>query len=309
MRVALRRASRSRIDEPVTQIIDYGLELDLDLAVEELDLGHSQLQDIVLGVKLAGQRLELSPLALRGTAGGQLSGRVTLDESGGKPRLDLELHGRDMRLGLAAVEGQDSSTIPATELQLRLTGSGATQREMASGMNGSLRLYQGPGLVATAGLQYLFTDFVSELLMLLNPFAKKSPYTQLHCSVAAADIVDGQMRVSPVVVHTQQLTIFSQGAIDLQTERVDLSFNTKSHKGLGISTGVLINPFIKVGGRLAQPAIELDPKGAAVGGGTAVATAGLSLLAKSISNRFLSSKDPCGDARKEIEKREQTTAR
>jgi hypothetical protein len=35
-----------------------------------------------------------------------------------------------------------------------------------------------------------------------------------------------------------------------------------------------------------------------------VATVGLSLLAKSIADRFLSSKDPCGDARKEIAKRD-----
>jgi uncharacterized protein involved in outer membrane biogenesis len=296
-------------DTPVTEIIDHGVELDLDLAVEELDLGHTQLQDIALGAKLAGQRLELSPLALRGAVGGQLSGRLSLDVSSGTPRLDLELHGRDLRFGLEAVEGQDSSTIPPAELQLRLTGSGVTQREMASGMNGSLRYYRGSGLIATAGLQYLFTDFITELLTQLNPFAERSRYTELLCVVAAADIVDGQMRVSPVVIHTQQLTIFSQGTIDLRTEKLDLSFNTKPRQGLGLSTSVVINPFIKVGGRLAKPAIELDPKGAAVSGSAAVATAGLTLLAKSISDRFLSSRDPCGDARKEIEKREQTTTR
>jgi uncharacterized protein involved in outer membrane biogenesis len=291
-------------DTPVTRIIDYGLELDLDLGVAVLDLGHSQLRDIELGARLTGQSLELSPFSLRGTAGGLLSGRATLDDSGDKPRLDLELHGRDMRLGFTAVEGQDSATIPATELHLRLAGKGDTEREMASGLNGKLRLYQGPGLVASAGVQFLFSDFLTELLNVLNPLAEKTPYTQIDCSAAAADIVDGQVTVGPVVFNTQQLTFFSQGSIDLRTERLDLSFNTKPRQGLGLSTSVLINPFIKVGGRLAEPAIELDPKSAAVSGGTAVATAGLSLLARSISDRFLSSKDPCGDARKEIEKRD-----
>ena len=64
------------------------------------------------------------------------------------------------------------------------------------------------------------------------------------------------------------------------------------------------NPLIKVGGRMVAPAIELDPKGTVVSGGLAVATAGLSLVAKSMSDRFLSSKDPCGDARREIEQRD-----
>ncbi|RPH95366.1 MAG: hypothetical protein EHM68_12750, partial [Lysobacterales bacterium] len=292
-------------DTPVTRIIDYGVELDLDLGATELDLGNTQVRDIDLAVRLAGQRLDLSPFSLRGAAGSRLTGRATLDDSGDEPRLELELRGQDVRLGLAAVEGQDSSTIPAAELHLSLSGSGVTQRAMASGLNGKLRLYQGPGLVAAAGLQVLFSDFLTELLHLLNPFAEKTPYTQLDCAVAAADIVDGQMTVSPVVFNTREIAIFSQGTIDLRTEKLDLSFNTKPRQGLGLSTGVLINPFIKVGGRLAEPAIELDPKGAAVSGGTAVATVGLSLLARSLADRFLSSKDPCGDARKEIEKRDQ----
>ena len=59
---------------------------------------------------------------------------------------------------------------------------------------------------------------------------------------------------------------------------------------------------------MATPAVELDPAGAVVSGGLAVATAGISLLAKSMSDRFLSSKDPCGDALKEIEKRDSETS-
>jgi hypothetical protein len=107
-----------------------------------------------------------------------------------------------------------------------------------------------------------------------------------------------------VIYHTKQLTILSQGVIDLNTEKIDLSFNTKMRTGIGISAGMLINPFIKVGGRLTSPAIEMDPAGTIIGGGLAVATLGISMLAKSMTDRFLSSKDPCGDARKELAKRD-----
>ena len=71
-----------------------------------------------------------------------------------------------------------------------------------------------------------------------------------------------------------------------------------------ITAGTVINTLIKVGGTLKQPTIELDPAGAIVGGTAAVATAGLSIVAKSFADRFLSSKDPCGDARKEIAKKD-----
>jgi hypothetical protein len=105
-------------------------------------------------------------------------------------------------------------------------------------------------------------------------------------------------------LHTEQLTIVSEGTIDLNTEKLDVSFNTKQRKGLGISATDLVNPFIKVGGTLVSPTIILDAKSTVVKGGIAVATMGISILANSLAERYLSSKDPCGDAIRAVDKRE-----
>ncbi|MDH3940911.1 MAG: hypothetical protein OET46_07975, partial [Xanthomonadales bacterium] len=110
----------------------------------------------------------------------------------------------------------------------------------------------------------------------------------------------GLITAFPLIVQTRELTILSEGTVDMNTEKIDLSFNTKPRTGIGLSTGMIINPLIKVGGKLAAPAVEIDPAGTLKSGGLAVATIGISLLAKSLSDRFLSSPDPCGDARKEI---------
>jgi hypothetical protein len=150
----------------------------------------------------------------------------------------------------------------------------------------------------------LFSDFLSELFEALNPVAETQDFSVLECSVWAADIVSGQVSVDPVIVQLEQFTVLSKGRIDLQTENLNLSFNTKPRKGLGITAGTVINTVIKVGGKLKSPAIEIDPAGVIVGGTAALATAGLSIVAKSFSDRFLSSKDPCGDARKELAKRD-----
>ena len=212
-----------------------------------------------------------------------------------------------MRLGLSAVPGQDPSTYPPIELELALDGAGATRRELASSLDGKYRAYLGSGQLASAGMDLLFSDFLTQLFTTLNPFAKTSEYTQLDCAVMAADITSGQVKVFPVIFNTEQVTILSQGTVDLQTENIDLSFNSKPRTGIGLSAGALINPLIKVGGRLTTPAVEIDPAGTVVSGGLAVATMGISVLAKSMSDRFLSSKDPCGDARKEIVKRDSAT--
>lgn len=291
-------------DSPAIAIGDLGMDLRVDVTVDHLDLGNTMVRELHVGVILLEDYLELNPFSARGTKGGKTEGTVLLEGRGSIPRMDINLHGTDVRLGLAAVEGQDPSTFPSMEYELVLQGSGATKREMASSLNGRLRAYAGEGQIASAGVGLLFSDFLTELFNLLNPFAKTSEYTQVDCGVAAADIVSGQVEIFPFILQTEQMTILSEGSIDLDTETINLTFNTKPRQGLGLSAGVLINPFIKVGGNLVKPTILLDPERALVSGSVAVATVGLSLLAKSVSDRFLSSKDPCGDARKEIEKRD-----
>ena len=110
--------------------------------------------------------------------------------------------------------------------------------------------------------------------------------------------------MEPILFQTRELTIVSSGTINLDTEQIDLVFNTKARTGIGVSAGALINPFIKVGGTLAYPAMELDPAQAVIRGGTAVVTMGATVLAKSLTGRFLSSSDPCGDARKKLAERD-----
>jgi hypothetical protein len=291
-------------DTPVMTMSDYGVDLDVQLSVAQLDLRNTVLHDVELGVLLSQNRLEITPFSLRGPLGGEFAGRAVLDNSGAKPVLDMVMNGEDLRLGLTAGPDQDPATFPSIELHLLLHGTGRTQRELASGLNGSLRAYGGPGQIASAGVDLLFSDFLSELFDALNPKSETSDYTRVDCSVIAADIVDGSVRLEPVILQTEEFTILSKGNVDLHSEKIDLSFNTKPRKGLGITPGTVINPLIKVGGTLKSPAIELDPAGAIVGGTAAVATAGLSIVAKSFSDRFLSSRDPCGDARKEIAKRD-----
>jgi hypothetical protein len=52
------------------------------------------------------------------------------------------------------------------------------------------------------------------------------------------------------------------------------------------------------------PPMELDKARAVISGGAAVVTSGLSLLAKSFSDRFPGSDDPCGEARRTLAERD-----
>jgi hypothetical protein len=64
-------------------------------------------------------------------------------------------------------------------------------------------------------------------------------------------------------------------------------------KGIGISASSLANPFVGLRGTLSRPELSLDPAGALVGGGAAVATMGLSIVAESLYKRWFKSRNPC----------------
>jgi len=291
-------------ETPVLRISDYGVEVDGRLAIDEIRFRETRATEAAVGVSLAGERLRISPFTLRGMAGGLFSGNIELDGSHELPELDLHLRGEDQALSLGAYEGQDPATLPRGTFELELTGRGNTQREMAASLDGRLRLDFGAGELALTGFDFLLSDFVTELLRRLNPFAKTDKVSHLECLVAAADVTAGKVAVGPVVVHARKVTVVSQGEIDLHNEKISLTFDSRQRKGIGVSASDLVDPFIKVGGTLAQPAMELDAAGTVVKGGLAVATAGLSILARSLAERYLASKDPCGDALKAIREKD-----
>lgn len=298
-------ASQYVFDEtPVAQVIDIGVELDLHLTAERFNLAHARYDRLEIGVLLERNHLEIRPFSVIGERGGMFSGEFMLDSSLTRPEMEATLNATNMKLNLGALEGQDVTTLPAANVNLQLAGAGLTHREIASGLNGRVRLDVGPGKLAPSGFSFLVSDFTTELFKTLNPYSEKSEYTELDCAVAAADIVSGQVKLDPAILHTRQLTIVSSGKINLENERLDITFNTKQRKGLGLSATDIVNPFIKVGGTMAKPSLQLDPAGTAVKGGIAVATGGLSILASSLFERYFSSRDPCGDALAEIAERD-----
>jgi hypothetical protein len=74
-------------------------------------------------------------------------------------------------------------------------------------------------------------------------------------------------------------------------------------KGLGISFSDLINPYTMISGTLTNPSLTLDPEGVLVEGGAAVATGGISIVARRFKDRFLSAKDACGKAVAEVDEK------
>jgi len=60
-----------------------------------------------------------------------------------------------------------------------------------------------------------------------------------------------------------------KSSINLQSEKLSLQFETTPRKGITISAGEILNPYVKVVGTLAKPTLAVDEQGVLISGGAA----------------------------------------
>ena len=236
-------------------------------------------------------------LAFEGRAHGGIEGTIdstaTLKlTSDGAADVEINLAVKNLRAGLMAGEGIDPRQVPPTSIDAKLRTSGASARKLASSANGQVLLTQGAGQTKSGLLGMFGGGILAQLASKLNPFSAQDPYTQVDCTVARVDIVDGQTTVEPVLLQSKKVTVTANGKVDLHTEELTVDFNTRPREGIGISPGMFTNPFIKLEGTLASPRIAVGAKGAA-SGALAAATAGASVVAKGVVDRARGEADMC----------------
>ena len=115
-----------------------------------------------------------------------------------------------------------------------------------------------------------------------------------------AEFNDGIVTGNPnSMVATDRIRIVTDSRVNLKDETIELNVRTTPKKGISISAGEILNPYVKVIGTLAAPKLAVDEAGVLLSGGAAVATGGLSVLARAAWTRVSRSKDPCGELTEE----------
>ncbi len=265
----------------------------------ELDVGRLEhdvllVRDLVVRADLRGGAVNVSRLGFVARSG-RLDARARLDPAEGAGHFLLDLEARQFALGINP-GNQDLSM--KGDIGIRLRSEGADVRSLAGNANGTIYLETSGGRMGNSRIaQRLYGDLAGQILGVINPMHKESPYTEFACIVMPLKVTDGTLTAEgKLFVRTDKLDILAQPKIDFKTEKLDVTVRTTPRKGLTISAAELLNPYIKVVGTLARPALAVDEKGALVSGGAAVATGGLSVLAMSTWNRLTRSKDPCSAA-------------
>jgi uncharacterized protein involved in outer membrane biogenesis len=278
--------------------------LDISIAADEILRDNRDVRNAYARFILEDGALKVEPWRFEGQSG-TLDASFRLQPTPTGADLGFRLEATDLISELFTSGPQELEFMPKGDWLINLTASGKTVREIAGNLNGTGRLNTTSGRVLKAKTKgFLFGDLLSNIASTVNAPAQDDPYTEISCAVFPFRIKDGKMESYPsVVVQTDKLNILSRGDINLRNEQIDLSFNSKPRRGVGISAGSIVNPFVRIGGTLAEPAVALDKSGAALTGGAAFFTAGLSLIAQAAFNAAWRSPDPCGRVLEESEKR------
>ncbi|MGI9286387.1 MAG: AsmA-like C-terminal region-containing protein, partial [Pseudomonadales bacterium] len=259
------------------------------LKTESLDVG-----DVELKVAIEDDQLSVNTVNVVLSNGGSITAALDMAL---KHETDAELHinidGQQIDLRPPIDVAGNPIRRPSMDLNMALSGSGSTIRQIAASANGSISLRQGEGEIDNAFGGYIFRDFVSQVFGVINPSTKDSPHTNLQCGIFQIDVVDGIATTRVAGLQSDQLAAASVGTVNLATEALDFSFRTKPREGIGISLAGAINPYIKLGGTLANPSVKIDTKRGVLSGTAAALSGGLSILAEGVWDRYLSADDLC----------------
>lgn len=281
-------------DEPITAPALQAADVDVEVQVARFRGKTLDASDLRVGVKIEEGALLIAPFSVSGPAG-HANGRMIFKPVPAGYELDMNLAVRDLHAGLLAGAEGDFATLPPISGQLALRGSGESLHDIMASSNGRISARQGAGEFKRLLTTVIFGDVITEVVRTINPLDAGRRRTRLDCGIYDMTIVDGLVVLERVAMQTDRLQTLVSGSINLQDERLNVTFRTKPREGLGITIGTVANAFLIVRGTLKEPRVVVDPKSSMTTTGAAVATGGLSLLARGLWNRVTAEGSICGE--------------
>ena len=279
-------------DEPLNGQQLQAVDIEIGLKIDNLRTRALNVTDFRVELSLLDGELRIDPIAFREEQG-SVAGRIQITPYEERYSMDASVRLQDMHIGLIAPRDQERSSLPPLSGEFELRGEGESLHELMASSNGALSMRQGKGLILDLGADRIFGDMLLKVIRTLNPLKTEQKYREFDCGIYDVDVVAGVATIANFAVQTSTMTVMVAGSVKLDTETIDLAIRAKPREGLGISLGGVANSFLKLGGTLRNPVLEIDPEGTLVTGGVAVATGGLSLLAKGLFDRVSAEADIC----------------
>ncbi|MGI9222780.1 MAG: AsmA family protein [Woeseiaceae bacterium] len=265
--------------------------------IGELQRDSLHIRDLVLRASIQDGALELSEAGFH-AASGAITARGSLDPNAGEGAAGFELVARNFAMGMSELNQDVSMT---GDIDIKLDSTGTDLRALLGNATGVFFLNaRGGRMLNNRFLQALYGSLLDEIVGTINPFAKTEEYTDFECVIMPVLLDDGMVTSEPnSLVATDKMQMVAKSEVNLKNESLDINIRTTPKKGISFSAGEIINPYVKIVGTLAKPKLAVDETGVLLSGGAAVATGGLSVLARAAWTRLSRAKDPCEELARE----------
>ena len=280
-------------NEPIDNAWLHSANIDVDITAERAILTRADVHDVHVRLRLWDGQLDIDPLTFR-EMNGSAAAQLHLQPLDDGYSLNASFAIENMHLGFK-VPDQDRSTLPPLTGHFEISGTGKSMHELLASSNGKLDSRHGAGRMQKTALSQLFGDLVTEVIRKINPLSKTQTHTNLECGIYSIDITDGIATIDNLVLQSDKLTVITSGNINFENERLNLTLKSKPREGFGISLGGVANSFLKLAGTLQKPRLQIDAASSVTTTGAAVATGGLSLVARGLWDRVTAQADICGN--------------
>lgn len=239
------------------------IDADLRLRLAQVLTERASVTEIETDIRLESGRLRMTPI--RAASGGStLAASLEINAAEKIPAIAMTLRGNQLNLGkIFSQPGAGKTLSGRADVDANLTGRGRSVAEVMGNLNGRMVFAVQNGRVARRFIDrfplYVTRGLIEQIFFLLGTPA--GGMADIRCLFANLDIRNGMVDVSPLVINTPTMTVFSAGDIDLKTEQIDLSVSTEPTREtnmIQLGMGQLTKIF-KLTGTLARPSLSVDP--------------------------------------------------
>jgi uncharacterized protein involved in outer membrane biogenesis len=236
---------------------------DLRWKASQVSAGGLTARDLSLHAVLSGGRLIVDPFSGE-LPGGHMDIRLDVDVAHPPPKVALVARAPGLALqSLMKALGLPANDSGALEVDADLHGTGTTPHELAAGLDGHLGLALVNGAVDNRLVEATLGDAIRAAKLPVDMGGGGGGRTEVRCFALRLDAQNGTAAMRAFMLDTTRLRITGAGAINLGNESLALRLRPMARLG---STGVVVPLLLR--GTLRQPAVTVDPSGAAqsVGG-------------------------------------------
>jgi uncharacterized protein involved in outer membrane biogenesis len=255
------------------------------------------LKKVAMLARLSPQQIDIPKAAFQ-LGNGQFDGSARVDSLQGSPNWAFkgQASGFTLEQLLASTDSKGKVSGGDMRTAFNLTSSGKSPHQIASSLNGQSQIKIGSARLASSFMNQ-GGDVLISLFDAINPMRKKTNETTLECAVAYLPVKNGLVTVRDSIgIETDRLNIVLSGAVNLNSEQINLAFYPKEKSGL--TAGLDLASLVRLQGSLIKPQVGINKEAAvsqALTLGLGFLTGGASIVAQNAEG-VMNKPHPCREA-------------